>query len=480
MGRLTHLGSVALVVVLFVITGTIAWVLVNSVEQATEISEETEEIRLVLEIESEFHGQVEVANQLVTEMLSERPAGTRSESSTTGDALGAATEGEPPPTPHPNLADHGIESVSGVFVTNVSRLEPLLGDEAPHLNEVLKAHNSFLISVADLHDMSHGDDGANLMVFYHAKVQPLDAETHVAILHLRQAQNDEISVAVERMDILQTLLRREIPALIVLALVVAFAAYRLKSLWRRQRVEELENINQAKSEFIATVSHELRTPLTSVLGFADLLRDADDVEFSPSERAEMIESIAHQSLEVANIVEDLLVAVRAELGELKVASVPVDLRAQVAQVLESCQLDAAVSVETAEEAVRADGDPMRVRQILRNVLSNAGRYGGDVIRIEVGANSPFSVFVAVKDNGVGVPAQSQARMFQPFEQINSSPGPTGSIGLGLAVSRQLAQLMGGDLTYRYYQGESIFSLSLPGAPSSSHLTQQAESQTIPA
>ena len=93
------------------------------------------------------------------------------------------------------------------------------------------------------------------------------------------------------------------------------------------KLEELEKINRNKSEFVATVSHELRTPLTSVVGFAELLIDAD-MKLSPSERAEMTLSIVHEGFEVAGIVEDLLVASRAELGELTIVSVPVDLQAQ--------------------------------------------------------------------------------------------------------------------------------------------------------
>ncbi len=272
------------------------------------------------------------------------------------------------------------------------------------------------------------------------------------------------------------LLRREIPALFVLALLVAIATYRLAR--RRNRLEELKRVNKAKTQFIASVSHELRTPLTGVVGFAQLLSDTDQ-EFSPSERVEMIKSIADQSYEVAGIVEDLLVVARAELGELNIVSVPVDLRAQAAQVLESWQPDARAPAEIAGEAVTARGDPMRIRQILRNLVSNAIRYGGDIVRVEVGTHSPSSVYVSVKDNGVGVPAKYRDRMFRPFEQIHDDQGTLESIGLGLAVSRQLARLMEGDLTYSYQEGESIFDLSLPAAPSTSQRTRQTESRTVP-
>ena len=477
--HLMHLSSTVLVGVLLVIISTIAWVLISSVDQAPKIREETEQIALVVEIEAAFHQEVAVADQLVSEMLLERPAAAPSGSSTTGDAIGAAAEGEPPPTSHPNLADHGIEPASGLFRTKMSQLESLVSKETSQLNAVVKVHDAFLESVDELHDIGHDDGGANIMGFSHNNVQRLEFEAQAAILELHRAQNEEIVEAVERMGTIEMLLRVVIPALLVLGLAVTYAAYRLRTLWRRQQVKELEKINQTKSEFIATVSHELRTPLTSVVGFAELLH-ATDVKLSPAERAEMLKTICHQGFEAAGILEDLLVASRAELGELTVVSVPVDLQAQVAQVLESLQSDGAVRVEITEKGLKALGDPLRVRQILSNLLRNADLYGGEDIIIKVGANSPSSVCVSVIDNGVGVPDESQEQMFEPFERTHDSPAPLGSIGLGLTVSRQLAQLMEGDLTYRYQDSESIFALSLPAAPSSSHLTPQTESQTIPA
>lgn len=478
--RILRLIPLVVMGALLAIIGAISWVLIISMDQASEIGEETEQAAIVAEVGAALHQELAVADQLLTnEMLLESLADAPSGSSTTGDAIRAATEGEPPPTSHPNLTDHGLGPAAALFRTKMSQLEGLVTKETSQLAKVFAAHDVFVESVDELHDIVHDDGLANRMDFYHTRVQFLGAEAHAAILELRRAQNEEIVEAVEAMGALEGLFRTVVPALLVLAFVLAYAAYRLRTAWRRQQIRELEKINQTKSEFIATVSHELRTPLTSVVGFAELLR-IGDLELSPAERAEMLETICHQGFEVAGIVEDLLVTSRAELGELMVVSVSVDLQAQVAQVLEHLRSERAVRVETQKPGLKALGDPLRVRQILNNLLRNADLHGGDDISIEFDANSPSSVSVSVIDDGGGIPAESQAQMFQPFERAQDSSAPLGSIGLGLTVSRQLAQLMRGELNYRYQDGKSIFTLSLPAAPSSSHLTPQAVSQTFPA
>ncbi|MFQ5524507.1 MAG: sensor histidine kinase, partial [Acidimicrobiia bacterium] len=159
------------------------------------------------------------------------------------------------------------------------------------------------------------------------------------------------------------------------------------------------------------------------------------------------------------IVDDLLVAARTDIGELTVAAVPIDLRAQAAQILEI--LDPNHSIPVLGHAPTAAGDPTRVRQILRNLITNAKRYGGDNISVVLGSQSNTFASLAVKDNGDPIPANHQERIFKPYQRADDRPDQPGSIGLGLAVSRRLARLMSGDLTYLYQDGHSIFELSLP-------------------
>jgi signal transduction histidine kinase len=224
--------------------------------------------------------------------------------------------------------------------------------------------------------------------------------------------------------------------------------------------QRLVDLLASKDELIASVSHELRTPLTAVVGYAQMLND-EVSGLSAVERKEMIESIASQGADLTNIIEDLLVEARADIGTLTVARVPVDLRAQAAQVLETLQSDTnGRCIELIGLPVQAVADPARVRQILRNLVTNAFRYGGDHIQITV-ADGGSTVRILVSDNGLGVPPEEQNRIFEPYHRAHTREGLTASVGLGLTVSRKLARLMDGDLTYRYQVGESIFQLDLP-------------------
>lgn len=232
----------------------------------------------------------------------------------------------------------------------------------------------------------------------------------------------------------------------------------------QQRTSELAEANRklerqvaTKSDFVASVSQELRTPLTSVIGFAELLMDSTS-EFDKDQRRDLLGAIADQGYELANIVEDLLVAARAEIGDLNVSSVSVNLRAQTAQVLESMRNDEAIEIEGESQFVLAD--PHRVRQILRNLLTNATRYGGPGIEVHLGGPSDGLASVIVSDDGDGIPDEARERIFEPYDRGESGKVISESFGLGLAISRALARLMGGDLEYRRTD-RTEFVLSLP-------------------
>lgn len=225
--------------------------------------------------------------------------------------------------------------------------------------------------------------------------------------------------------------------------------------------KELEASLRSKDQLIASISHELRTPLTAVVGFARLLQDQAS-GLSGEERAEMIRTIAAEGADLTNIVDDLLTAAKAEAGTLTVVHVPVDLRAQTAQVLETWPHQQAGHIELTGTAVRAIGDPARVRQILRNLISNALKYGGNTIRINVNSDQT-TTRIAVIDDGPGVPPDQQERIFEPYQRTDHTPGLTASIGLGLTIARQLARLMDGDLTYRHQPDQTTFQLTLPKA-----------------
>lgn len=241
------------------------------------------------------------------------------------------------------------------------------------------------------------------------------------------------------------------------------AATMIGAFWEREAAREnREQLIRAKDQFLASISHELRTPLTAVVGFGELLRDSGET-LSDSERREFLDVLIAQGSDVTNIVNDLLVAAKADIGILNVTRVPVNLRAQTAQVLEAFNRDQVARIALINPRdVRAMGDPDRIRQIVRNLITNALRYGGDDVHVEVVSEERPAILVC--DNGPGIPEHDRERIFQPYQRAHNEPGVAGSLGLGLSISRKLARLMDGDLIYRHDRERSIFELSLPRTP----------------
>ncbi|MDF1596005.1 MAG: HAMP domain-containing sensor histidine kinase [Acidimicrobiia bacterium] len=229
--------------------------------------------------------------------------------------------------------------------------------------------------------------------------------------------------------------------------------------------DRLQHLIQSKDQFLATVSHELRTPLTVVCGFAQELLD-DEVRISGLEAKELIGVIADQSHELSNIIEDLLVAARADIGAVSISKVEVDVAAEAEMVVSGCVCtkDERASIRLDLEPAVAEIDPTRLRQIVRNLLTNAIRYGGPVRSVET-RTSDGVVTIRVRDNGRGIPVEDRERVFEPYQSTGAERGVSGSVGLGLTVSRKLATLMGGDLSYTYDDGISTFVLSFPALES---------------
>ena len=232
----------------------------------------------------------------------------------------------------------------------------------------------------------------------------------------------------------------------------------IAAFWERwEAYERLERLVASKDEFVASVSHELRTPLTVVVGLANELRDRSDA-ITEAEKAEFIDLIADQGNEVANIVEDLLVVARADIGKVSVLPEEVDLRAHVRDALAAMKDHE--TIRTIGESPAVWADPTRVRQILRNLLTNAARYGGSQFRIELGVIGD-KARLEVCDDGPGIDETDHDRIFEAYHRAHHRRGQPASVGLGLTVSKRLAELMGGDLTYYRKDGWSVFSLSLP-------------------
>jgi signal transduction histidine kinase len=221
---------------------------------------------------------------------------------------------------------------------------------------------------------------------------------------------------------------------------------------------QLRRLMDDKETFLAGVSHELRSPLTAMIGFIDLVTLSGDA-LASEERSEMLETISFQASDVLNLIEDLLASARAEAGTLKMASVRVDLAAQARQVIEATNPSSRTTVTFAGGSGAALGDPARVRQIVRNLVSNAIRYGGNTIEVTTHTTGNVAV-LEVRDDGEGVAEDEREKIFEAYGQAEGSRRISESVGLGLNVSRNLARLMGGDLDYGYNDGWSVFSLRL--------------------
>ncbi len=223
----------------------------------------------------------------------------------------------------------------------------------------------------------------------------------------------------------------------------------------KARQEAMAELVRSKDEFIAKVSHELRTPLTAVLGLTSEM--SADQALSDSERSELMHLVAGQAEEMAYIVEDLLVAARADTGRIPLDMGVVDLGAELNATLDALAVRVASLPDSAPTVL---ADPSRLRQVLRNLLTNAERYGGDEIRVLAGQTGARA-WIEVRDNGEGVPAEDVERIFEPYGTAHA--GFSSSVGLGLSVARQLAEMMGGSLLYRRDGAETIFRMELaPG------------------
>ncbi len=270
------------------------------------------------------------------------------------------------------------------------------------------------------------------------------------------------------------------------ALVAIFLSAR--AVWKARRAERLavadaERAKRLKNEFVSMVSHELRTPLTSIAGFSQTLRDSWR-DLPTEEIDEFLSIITKQAQHLSELVEDVLVLPRLEAGRLKINAEVVELLEMLHEVTDmlfptAAGKEAAVGIPA---GVTVYVDRRRAQQVLRNLLENARKYGGDQILVE-GLPLGHQYMVVVADNGPGVPEDETERIFGHFEQLTAGDARSESgIGLGLPIARQLARAMGGDVWYepRFPTG-SRFCFTMPAGPPGSPLgnRQDDTSEQIP-
>jgi len=253
-----------------------------------------------------------------------------------------------------------------------------------------------------------------------------------------------------------------------------------------ERAKDLaEKANWAKSEFLSRTSHELRTPLTAIIGFGQFMTQQD----LTAQQIEIMQRICHAGNHLAGVLKDVLDIARVEAGSLSISMQPVAIEGAVREAMAmvtqvALEHDVKVDVALGNQAkTMVSADPQRLNQILINLISNAIKYNRSSGRVIVGCRpydeSELALFVS--DQGPGIPAEKLGRLFEPYDRLGAEATPVKGLGLGLTISKSLAELMGGRLEVDTIVGEgSTFSvvLRMLGPDGDQLVTENSESTGI--
>ena len=244
------------------------------------------------------------------------------------------------------------------------------------------------------------------------------------------------------------------------------------------KARELEQASQYKSEFLANMSHELRTPLNSTLILAKLLADNKPGTLN-AEQVKYAQTIHAAGNDLLALINDILDLSKIEAGQADVALEPVQIGPALQAIVEPLRPLAqekglALTASVAPDVpLVLETDPLRLGQVLKNLLSNALKFTEQgSVELHVSRNPDETLSFAVRDTGIGIPAHQQALIFDAFRQADGSTHRKyGGTGLGLSISRDLAQMLGGRIMVHSTPGEgSVFTLVLPLQPPSTPVT----------
>jgi signal transduction histidine kinase/DNA-binding response OmpR family regulator len=252
---------------------------------------------------------------------------------------------------------------------------------------------------------------------------------------------------------------------------------------------ELEVASQHKSQFLANMSHELRTPMNAIIGFSELLLE-DARELGRDDEIDPLERTLRAARHLLALINDILDLSKVEAGKMElhpeafgVAALIDEVAATIAPL--AAKNDNRLRIETAPDLGTLWADPMRVRQALLNLMSNAMKFTtSGLITLEAARHREAGaerITIAVTDTGIGMTPEQTARLFQEFTQADASTGRKyGGTGLGLAISRRFCRLMGGDITVTSAPGQgSTFTISLPVTAEASRPEARADTGASP-
>jgi PAS domain S-box-containing protein len=230
----------------------------------------------------------------------------------------------------------------------------------------------------------------------------------------------------------------------------------------RSAREAAQQASDAKSRFLARMSHELRTPLNAVLGFTQLMLLNDD----PAQREARLRHVHAAGRHLLSLIDDVLDLTRLDAGELRFEPQALDLAQQVAAVLplvEPLREARGLTIDVHGGAVTALADPLRLRQILVNLLSNACKYNLPGGRIDIDlVREGRSALLIVQDTGRGMDQEQQRSLFQPFNRLGIEREGIEGIGIGLSIVKSLIERMGGSIAVQSHPGRgSRFEVRLP-------------------
>jgi adenylate cyclase len=234
---------------------------------------------------------------------------------------------------------------------------------------------------------------------------------------------------------------------------------------------QLAEASEHKSQFVASMSHELRTPLNAIIGLTEMML-SNAARFGTEKAQEPLQRVNRAGTHLLGLINQVLDLSKIEAGKLELNLQTVQVAPLINEVIGTAgqlaeQNKNRLVVDAQENLGALIVDPMRLRQILLNLLSNACKFtkqGEVALRARRVVDGRDWIELAVADTGIGMTAEQQAKLFEEFTQADSSTARQyGGTGLGLAITRKLARIMGGDVTVTSEPGKgSVFTLRLPG------------------